>query len=186
MNANKKRSLLPGFLNLVLIFYVGNGIAATAEEKSAYKADKDTASATYKVERAKCDNLTDNPKDVCIAQAKAMRVQSDATATANYKNTLSARTSARKTIADANYDLAKAKCDSLVGNSKDVCIKEAKASKVTAVAEAVEVKKVQDARVDANADIRKADYKVALEKCDASTGAAKDACVAAAKSHYGQ
>ena len=186
MNAIKKRSLLPGLFQLAIIFYAGNGMAATAEEKTAYKASKDTASATYNVERAKCDSLTDNPKDVCIAQAKAIRVQSDATATANYKNTLSARTSARKSIADANYDLAKTKCDSLVGNPKDVCIKEAKAAKVTAVAEAVEVKKVQDARADTNADIRKADYKVALEKCDASTGATKDACIAAAKSHYGQ
>jgi hypothetical protein len=36
------------------------------------------------------------------------------------------------------------------------------------------------------ADKRAADYKVAIEKCDALTGAGKDACVSNAKVQYGK
>ena len=41
-----------------------------------------------------------------------------------------------------------------------------------------------DARKDANVDKREAEYKVAIEKCDALAGAAKDACVGNAKAQY--
>ena len=51
------------------------GYAATAEQKTAYKAAKDTASANYKTNRAKCDSLTGNPKDVCVEEAKAARTR---------------------------------------------------------------------------------------------------------------
>ena len=37
-----------------------------------------------------------------------------------------------------------------------------------------------------DADKRDANYKVAIEKCDALAGAAKDACVSNAKAQYGK
>ena len=43
-----------------------------------------------------------------------------------------------------------------------------------------------DARQNAREDTRNAQYKVAAEKCDAMTGAAKDQCVKDAKTHYGK
>jgi hypothetical protein len=46
--------------------------------------------------------------------------------------------------------------------------------------------KQSDARQEASADKRDADYKVALEKCDTLAGAAKDSCVNAAKMQYGK
>ena len=39
-------------------------------------------------------------------------------------------------------------------------------------------------RKDAAEDKMDAEYKVAVEKCDAQTGAAKDSCVTAAKAKY--
>ena len=39
---------------------------------------------------------------------------------------------------------------------------------------------------EAKSDKRDADYQVAIEKCDALTGAAKDACVGNAKVRYGK
>ena len=35
-------------------------------------------------------------------------------------------------IADADYDLAKQRCDAKTGNEKDVCVKEADAARATA------------------------------------------------------
>ena len=161
-------------------------MAATAEAKANYAAANDKAAADYKMASAQCDGITGNPKDICIAQAKAARIQAESMATAQYKGTVSARTSARKDIADANYNVDKAKCASQNGNAQDVCLKQAKATMVAAKADATADKKVVDARADANDDKLAADYKVALEKCDALAGPGKDACFASAKSQYGK
>ena len=166
--------------------FASASIAATSEAKAAYNAATDAASADYKLARAKCDALADNPKDVCIAEAKAARVHTKSEARAQYKNTLRARTNARKDMAKADYAVAKAKCGSLTGNAKDVCIKEAKSAKVAAIADAKADKKVIEARKDARDDKTDARYKVALEKCDALSGEVKDSCVVKAKLDFGK
>ncbi len=181
-----KKSFVIILMSAATIAVSGYASAASTEAKAIYAAAKDAASADFKVARAKCDSLTDNPKDVCIAEAKAARIFVEANAEAQYKNTLSARTSATKDIADANYDVEKTKCASQTGNAKDVCIKAAQSNKVAAVSNATADKKVIEARKDARDDKNTAEYKLALEKCDSSTGAAKDACVTAAKSKFGK
>jgi hypothetical protein len=76
----------------------------------AYQQARDTAAANYKNARARCDAVTGNPRDVCVAEAKAERVRTEEEARAAYKNTLKAYTQARMRIADANYDRDKARC----------------------------------------------------------------------------
>lgn len=166
--------------------FATTSIAATSEAKAAYSAAKDAAAADYKLARAKCDALSDNPKDVCVAEAKAARVHAKSEAYALYKNTLRARTNARKDMAKADYAVAKAKCGRLTDNDKDVCMKEAKAAKIAAIADAKADKKVIEARKDARDDKTDARYKVALEKCDALSGSVKDSCVAKAKFDFGK
>lgn len=160
--------------------------AATAEQKASYKTAKDTATADYKANRAKCDVMTGNPKDVCVEEAKLVRTKMNEEAEMAYKDTPKARASSRKKIADAEYDVAKTKCDVKTANDKDVCIKEAKAVQKTAQADAKADKKVTEARTDARDDKRDAEYKVASEKCDALSGAPKDACLTSAKAKYGK
>jgi len=46
--------------------------------------------------------------------------------------------------------------------------------------------KQADARQEATQDKRDADYKVAIEKCDALSGPAKSTCVSDAKLRYGK
>jgi hypothetical protein len=160
--------------------------AASSEAKAAYKVAKESAGADYKIALDKCNSLAGNPKNVCVEEAKAARTRTREEARAEYKNTSGARASARTSIADSEYAVAKAKCDSQTGNDKDVCIKEAKAANVTAKADAKADKKVAVARADAQDDKRDANYKVAIEKCDALAGAVKDSCVASAKAQYGK
>ena len=88
--------------------------------------------------------------------------------------------------ADANYAVAKERCDDQTGNAKTVCVKEAKAVQVKALADAKLGKEVGEARKDAASDKLDADYKVALAKCDALAGDAKTACVATAKTSFGK
>ena len=173
-------------LGLMAGIYSHQANAVTNEAKAAYAASQDRAEAAYKAARAGCDAIAGNPKEVCVAEAKAARVRAEQDAYALYKNTLKAYTSARLKIADANYDLDKAKCGALAGNDKDVCIKQAKATLIAAQADATADRKMIEARSNAREDKLTAEYRVALEKCDAFAGAAKDHCVDAAKTAYGK
>ena len=167
-------------------WFAGQAQAATPEAKVAYNEARDRAALEYKTSRAKCGLITGNPKDVCLAEAKAARVHADEEAQAHYNNTLKSYTQARLRIASAYFDVDKAKCAALTGNDKDVCLQQAKATLVAAQADARADKKTIEARNDARDDKRTAEYKVALEKCDAFAGAAKDGCVTTAKNQYGK
>ena len=177
------------------------GAAGAADSKTmsrdAYKADKDKIEAQHKTDRQQCSSLSGNAKDVCQAEAKGKEKVAKAELEANYKNTDKARNDARVAKADAAYDVAKEKCDDMAGNQKDVCVKEAKAAQTKAKADAKvanvsnkaaqnSAEKQADARKDAREDTRDAQYKVAVEKCDAMSGARKDACVKNAKVQFGK
>ena len=88
--------------------------------------------------------------------------------------------------AEADYKVAKERCDTLQGNEKDVCVKEAKAVEKKAKADAKAQHKTVTAQANAGEDKREVAYKAAKEKCDSLSGNAKDSCVADAKAKYGQ
>jgi hypothetical protein len=173
--------LLAGVVISLAVPTLAFGAAMSASE---YSAAKDRAAAEYKAAKAKCDALSGNPKDVCIAEAKAAEKKTKAEVEAQHKNTDKARRDARINAAEADYDVAKAKCGARTGNDKDVCIKEAKAAETKVIADAKATQKVAAVQKDAKEDKMDAEYKVAIEKCDALSGAAKDSCVNAAKAKY--
>ena len=179
-----KRSFNGLLEGIVLGLAVPTLAIAVTMTSADYSAAKSKASADYKAAKAQCDTLKDNPKDVCIAEAKAAEKKAKAEAEAQYKNTDKARRDARIEAAEADYKVAKAKCGAMKGNEKDVCIKEAKATETKAKADAKASQKVATARQDAAEDKLEADYKVAKEKCDALSGAAKDQCISNAKARY--
>jgi hypothetical protein len=82
----------------------------------------------------------------------------------------------------ADYKAAKAACDGMSGNAKDICKAEAKGKEDTAKAE-LEMNYKPSAKNNYNAKVAKADadYKVANEKCDDMKGNDKKVCVKAAK-----
>lgn len=157
-----------------------------ATTKAEYSAAKDKAKAEYKMAADKCVSLSGNTRDVCKAEAKADRKKADAVAEADYKHTPKARRDAVEDSAEADYKVAKEKCDAKTGNDKDVCIKEAKAAETKTKADAKALQKTTVARKDASDDKRDADYKVAIEKCDGMSGDGKDACRKDAKTRYGK
>ena len=181
------------------IAFAGAANAADSKTMSrdAYKADKDKIEAQYKADKDRCGSMSGNAKDVCQAEAKGKEKVAKAELEANYKNTDKARIDARMAKADADYDVAKEKCDDLSGNQKDVCVKEAKAGLTKAKADAKvdrvaadtrkdSADKTAEAKREAASDKRDADYKVAIEKCDAFAGAVKDTCVRDAKVRFGK
>ena len=197
-------------LLIALLVAAGLGVAGSAAaqtyapkttstpiSKDSYAVAKKNADAQYKIDKDACSALSGNAKDICVAEAKGKDNVAKADAEAAYENTPKARENARVAHAQAKYDVAIEKCDDLAGNAKDVCIKEAKAELVKGKANAKvdrvaadtsheAATKQAEARKDANADKRDAEYKVAIEKCDALAGAAKDACISNAKAQYGK
>ena len=171
---------------IVAALCAGTFAAHAAITKDEHKAAVKNADTSYTAAKASCGSLAGNAKDVCIAEAKVQKTYAIAKADSEYKNTVKAQYDARKDVATAEYDLAKTKCAAKAGNDKDVCVKEAKAIEVRALADAKAGNKINDARVDASDAKRNAEYKVAVEKCDTFSGDAKDACVKDAKARFGK
>jgi hypothetical protein len=172
-------------------------VATASITKDGYAQAKKSADAQYKLDKQACASLSGNAKDICMAEAKGKDDVARAEAAAAYENSPKTRENARVAHAQATYNISMEKCDDLAGNPKDVCVKEAKAALVKGKADAKVDRVATDANHDAavkqadaskaaNADKRDAEYKVAIEKCDALAGPAKDACVGNAKVRYGK
>lgn len=184
-------------LSAALFLAMSAGALAATMSKAEYKEAKDALSATYKTEQTACKALQGNAKDICVEEAKGREKVGKAELEAKYAPSDKHRYDARMAKAEADYAVAKEKCDDLAGNAKDVCRKEAKAAFVTAKANAKVAEKSADAnaearkstaeaRKDASTDKRDAEYAAAKEKCDAYSGDAKTTCVNEAKARFGQ
>ena len=78
----------------------------------------------------------------------------------------------------AEYKSAKAACDSLSGNTSDICVAEAKGTEKVAIADLeAGYKPSAKTRYQARAAKAEADLAVAKERCDDMAGNAKDVCV---------
>ena len=117
-------------------------------EKHQYDLRMTKANAAYAVAKEKCDDFAGNAKDVCQKEAKSALVAAkadakvaektaEASATANKKSADANATARAKTTEvrrdaaadkrNADYAVAKEKCDALAGDAKAGCIKNAKA-----------------------------------------------------------
>jgi hypothetical protein len=110
-------------------------VHAANMSKEEASAEKARIEAEYKADRKACDAMNGNAKDVCVEQAKGK--EKVARAELDYKQDASERHRGKvaEAKADAQYAVAKEKCDDLTGDQKDVCIKDAKAAKARAEAD---------------------------------------------------
>lgn len=184
------------------------GAIAQSMSRVDYKAGKDKIAAEYKSARVDCRSLSGNPNDICVAVAKGKEKIAMADLDASYKPSDKTRYQASVAKADADYAVARERCDDKTGNAKDICLKEAKSVQTTAKADAKAQLKTSDAKAtareksadarddahkqvaaakkDASSEKRDAEYAVAKEKCDTFAGAAKDRCLEQARAHFGK
>lgn len=196
------RTTLFGALLLAFSFTA----AAAPLTKVEYKTGKTEISAKLKADKLACDSQTGNAKDICVQEAKGMEKVALAELEANYQPSTKHSYNVAEARAKAAFEVAKEKCDDQTGNAKDVCRKEADANHTAAIAEAKLIQKttanngqaaekISDAKTtaqdknasavkSANTDIRDADYKTAIEKCDAFAGDVKSKCVTDAKTRF--
>ena len=184
------------------------GAMAQAVSKEQYQSGRDNIAADYKAAKAACGSLSGNANDICAAQASGREKVAKAQLEAEYKPSVEARYTVRVARADADYSVAREKCDDKAGHVKNVCVQEAKAAAVAAKADAKAWMKTAnanekaaetaaaannkanekgaDARKDAASDKRDADYAVAKERCEVFAGDAKSNCMNDAKAHFGK
>ena len=168
----------------VLALSAASGAAAAGRDDGAYRQARDGARAMYDAQRKQCRGMSGNARDVCVAQAKANRVRAEAKADVTYRGGDRTRLVAARNVAEADYKLAKERCEARTGNAREVCVKEARAAMVATKADAKAARRIGQAQGSAEKEKREAAYKVAVEKCDALPGDAKGACKADAKASY--
>ena len=163
---------------------VAAGSFAATMTKSDYSSSKDRIKADYKVDKSVCDKSTANAKDICMQQAKGKEKVARAELEFSYTGKAKDGAKVPVEIAHSTYAVAKEMCDDKSGEPKKLCKTEAKATHTKALADAKMNKKVAAARTDAAEDKTDANYKVAVEKCEAMSGDPKTSCVNAAKARY--
>ena len=159
-------------------------MAAHAKDKGAFDSARAQAQQQYKAADQACNAKSGQAKDLCQEEAKAQRDIALAEAEARYEGTPQARAKADRERAEANYRVAKERCDALSGNEKDICQQKAKAEHDKAKSAADANIKTADARDGVVRTRREADYKVARERCDSLSGSAKETCLADAKTRF--
>lgn len=128
---------------IALAFSVG--AMAQSMSKADYKAGKDKITAEYKSAKAACASLSGNAKDICVAEAKGKEKVAKAELEASYKPSVKTRQGVGIAKAEADYSVAKEKCDDMAGDAKKACVKEAKAAETRAKADAKAPAKTSDA-----------------------------------------
>lgn len=107
--------------------------AASNDAKAAYYAAADKAAADYRDAHAACEALDMSMQSVCIEEAKLVQTRAKMNAEAHYKNTAQARQQANMAIANAEFAVAKARCETTQDNERNVCIKQAEATRIAAI-----------------------------------------------------
>jgi hypothetical protein len=90
------------------------------------KAEKQRIEADAKAAKAKCKDMKANAKDICMAEANGNEKVAKAELALKMKDTPKNRYDVVAAKADAQYMVAKEKCDDMKGKEKNACEKEAK------------------------------------------------------------
>ena len=100
--------------------------AADKADRKVHNADEERIESEYKAAKEKCDSMQGNQKDICVAEAKATEKVAKAENDAKHaKDPSKEQAKVQRVRADAEYDVAKQRCQEMNGNEKDVCMKEA-------------------------------------------------------------
>ena len=93
----------------------------------AKDAEEERIEQQAKADKAKCDALKANAKDICMAEAKGKEKVAKAELDAKHaKDKIKAEQKVKEVKAEAAYEVAKQRCDDQKGEAKDACMKQAR------------------------------------------------------------
>ncbi|ARU06048.1 hypothetical protein CCO03_16475 [Comamonas serinivorans] len=111
---------------LSALFTVG-AVQAQGMTSDQHAAAKKQIEANHKSDKAQCDTLNANAKDVCEAEAEARERTAKAELEQQYKPSAKHRRELDEARAKGTYEVAKEKCDDHSGATKRACEKQAEA-----------------------------------------------------------
>ena len=111
--------------------------------KAAYQVEQQRIAAAFRTDQQTCDAVQGNTQAVCEAQAQGKQESALAELEARYQPSAERELKAKTVIAEANYDVARAKCSALQGKARDRCGQQAKLAREAAIRQA-KVEKVQE------------------------------------------
>lgn len=112
------------------------GKPAAPMSKQQYEAAKARIAAQLKADQKLCQALKGDRREVCDAQAEGREKAEKAQLEARYKPSPENTLEAKVATAEANYEVARARCELLKGKAEKRCEKEAKAAKEAAIRQA--------------------------------------------------
>jgi len=111
----------------VALAFAAGAQAQDTSKRQVKNADQDRIEAEYKAARERCDTMQGNAKDVCQKEAKGKEKVAKAELDHKMKPSAANQRKVHEAKAEADYDVAKERCEDQKGNDKDVCEKDAKA-----------------------------------------------------------
>lgn len=157
-------------------------LLAGAAGASFAAGNPDNTAANYKADMAKCNSMTGSAKAVCTEEARAARAHATATAVAAGNKSQSEINKARISAVEADYGLARARCNEKSGDDKDDCLDAARKAHAGSVAD-VRAGREWSSTMGRSAagttatgagEVKDA---AALSKCEQMTGNSKSACL---------
>jgi hypothetical protein len=136
-------------------------------------AGKARAEADLQADKAACDKLAGNPRDLCREQARGKELVAKAELELAHTGTRRSQQRLATIRLDTAYDLARTRCNDQTGSAKNTCTKQAQAARAQGQAGL----EPHPAGSDAGRD---AAHKAAAAKCDAMAADARARCLAAA------
>ncbi|MDO8262703.1 MAG: hypothetical protein Q7T21_05705 [Gallionella sp.] len=128
---------ITAFLAIISLAF-STGAMAQDMSKSEYKAAGKNIVAGYKTAKANCASFAGNAKDICMAEAKGKEKVAKTELKTRYKPSRESDYQISVAKAQADYAVAREKCDDRAGKIKVACVKEAKAALVSAKSNAKE------------------------------------------------
>lgn len=104
--------------------------------RPAYESAQKRVEAAWRQDRQACRRLEGESREVCEAEAKGKKAAALARLEARWKRTPEAIQEAKEVTADANYRVAREKCEALEGDARDRCVDAAKAAREAAIRQA--------------------------------------------------
>ena len=187
---NHLASVIAAAVGLVL----SAGAPAQTMSHADYKTRYEAIAAQSKAGQAACRSFAGNIRDICLAKAKGSEAVAQAELKAAYEPGGKSRYDVSITRAQADYRIAREKCDDKSGNAKDVCIEEAWTAQVSADADARSQlrasstsaplqpdPKAVEVRDQESEKTRAAAFAATKARCDTYAGDAKARCLKSAR-----
>lgn len=129
---------------LLLCFAFNEGAMAQGMNKSDYNTSKEKIAADLKAAKSICASAAGNQNDICMAEANGKEMIARAELEAAYMPSGKASYQVRLAKAEAEYTVARERCDELTGTAKTACVKDAKLTEDAKKAGAKEQMKAAD------------------------------------------